>query len=214
MNQALNNWKNTLEALPSLPVSALRDGKTALVIVDMINGFLTEGPLASPRSASVLPAVEKLLCFAKENAVPAAAFADCHKPDSIEFQAFPPHCLAGTSESEIASSLCEIGGFTRIEKNSTNGFLTEGFQEFLAANPECERFVVCGVCTDICVMQFALALKCYANQQNRPLEVIVPVNAVETYDAPAHNADLMQTMALQMLANAGITLVKEAEYDG
>ncbi len=210
--QALQNWKHTLETLPCLPASALTDGKTALVIVDMINGFLTEGALASPRSASVLPAVEKLLRFAKGNGIPAAAFADCHEPDSIEFQAFPTHCLRGTGESEIAPSLCEIGGFTRIEKNSTNGFLTEGFQDFLAAYPECQRFVVCGVCTDICVMQFALSLKCFGNQRNRAFEVIVPVNAVETYDAPAHHADLMQVMALQMLANAGITLTGEVQY--
>ena len=39
------------------------DGKTALVIVDMVNGFLTEGILSSPRSASVLPECEKLLKF-------------------------------------------------------------------------------------------------------------------------------------------------------
>lgn len=200
--------------LPSLPASVLMDGKTALVIVDMINGFLTEGVLASPRSASVLPAVEKLLRFARENNIPAAAFADCHAEDSIEFQAFPTHCLAGTGESEIAPSLCEIGGFNRIEKNSTNGFLTEGFQDFLANHPEYERFVVCGVCTDICVMQFALSLKCFGNQQNRPLEVIVPVNAVETYDAPNHNAELMQVMALQFLAQAGITLTAEVDYNG
>lgn len=212
MNQALSAYRSDLEALSCTPASVLTDGKTALVIVDMINGFLTEGILSSPRSASILPAVENLLRFAKENSIPTAAFADCHEKDSIEFQAFPPHCLKGTSESEIAPSLCGIGGFTRIEKNSTNGFLTEGFQEFLAAHPECERFVVCGVCTDICVMQFALSLKCFGNQCNRALEVIVPVNAVETYDAPAHNADLMQTMALQMLANAGITLTGEVQY--
>ena len=41
------------------------DDKTALVIVDMVNGFLTEGVLSSPRSASVLPECEKLLKFFK-----------------------------------------------------------------------------------------------------------------------------------------------------
>lgn len=213
MNQALNNWMNTLEGLSSLPASMLADGKTALVIVDMVNGFLTEGVLASPRSASVLPAVERLLRFAKESRIPTAAFADCHEPDAIEFSAFPPHCVKGTSEAEIAPSLCEIGGFERIEKNSTNGFLADGFQAFLAAHPECERFVVCGVCTDICVMQFALSLKTYGNQNNQRLEVIVPVNTVETYDAPGHHAELMQTMALQIIAQAGITLTAEVNYD-
>ncbi len=213
MNQALHNWMNTLETLPCTPASVLMDGRTALVIVDMVNGFLTEGVLASPRSASVLPAVEALLRFAKENKIPTAAFADCHEPDAIEFSAFPPHCIRDTSESEIAPSLCEIGGFARIEKNSTNGFLKDGFQAFLAAHPECERFVVCGVCTDICVMQFALSLKTYGNQNNRKLEVLVPVNTVATYDAPGHSGDLMQAMALQIMAQAGMTLTAEVAYD-
>ncbi len=214
MNQALFDWNEQLRGLTSLSASALTDGRTALVIVDMVNGFLTEGVLASPRSASVLPAVEALLRFAKENKIPTAAFADCHEPDAIEFAAFPPHCIKGTSEAEIAPSLCEIGGFARIEKNSTNGFLTDGFQAFLAAHPECERFVVCGVCTDICVMQFALSLKTHGNQNNRKLEVLVPVNTVETYDAPGHSGDLMQAMALQMMAQAGITLISEVAYHG
>lgn len=214
MNQALSEYRSNLEALPCTPASVLTDGKTALVIVDMINGFLTEGILSSPRSASVLPAVEQLLRFAKEHSIPTAAFADCHEPDAIEFAAFPPHCIKGTSEAEIAPSLREISGFERIGKNSTNGFLTDGFQAFLAAHPAYERFVVCGVCTDICVMQFALSLKTYGNQNNRKLEVLVPVNTVETYDAPGHNADLMQTMALQIMAQAGITLTAEVDYNG
>ncbi len=213
MNQALFDWKTTLETLPVLAAPVLADGKTALVIVDMINGFLTEGALASPRSASVLPAVEQLLRFAVKNTIPTAAFADCHEADSIEFQSFPPHCTKETSESEIAPSLCEIGGFTRIEKNSTNGFLTQGFQDFLQGHAECERFVVCGVCTDICVLQFALSLRAYCNQTNRNMRIIVPVNAVETYDAPGHNADLMQTLALQIMAQAGIELAAEVQYD-
>jgi len=213
MNQALFDWKTTLDAQPALPASVLTEIPTALVIVDMIGGFLTEGPLASPRSASVLPAVEQLLRFAHDHHIPAAAFADCHTQDSAEFAAFPPHCLAGTSESEIAPSLCEIGGFVRIEKNSTNGFLTQGFQDFLNAHPECTQFVVCGVCTDICVLQFALSLRAYCNQTNRNMRIIVPVNTVETYDAPTHNGDLMQTMALQIMAQAGIELAAEVQYD-
>lgn len=213
MNQALFDWTKQLEGLPSLPAAELQNGRTALVIVDMINGFLTEGVLASPRSAGVLPAVERLLDFAKAKGIPTAAFADCHSADSAEFSAFPPHCIAGTSESEIAPSLCDIGGFVRIEKNSTNGFLTQGFQDFLQAHEACTQFVVCGVCTDICVLQFALSLRAYCNQTNRDMRIIVPVNTVETYDAPGHNGDLMQCMALQIMVQAGIELTAEVQYD-
>lgn len=213
MNQALYDWNVELRHLQALPASELKQGKTALVIVDMINGFLTEGVLASPRSAGVLPAAERLLQFAKEHAIPAAAFADCHTEDSAEFTAFPPHCLAGTGESEIAPSLCAIGGFVRMEKNSTNGFLTQAFQDFLLEHDDCTQFVVCGVCTDICVLQFALSLRAYCNQMNRRIRIIIPVNAVETYDAPGHNGDLMQCTALQIMAQAGIELAAEVQYD-
>ncbi len=190
----------------------LLDGKTALVIVDMINGFLTEGVLASPRSASVLPETETLLHFFKMHHLPCVAFADCHEPDCIEFQTFPPHCIRGSSESRIAPSLEAIGGFVRIEKNSTNGFLTPEFQAFFTQHQELERIVVCGVCTDICVMQFCLTLKTYCNQQNRKLEILLPVNAVETYDAPGHDAEQMQAAALQIMAQAGIHLTSEMIY--
>lgn len=214
MIYALDNWKKQLSELPAVPGDSFLDGRTGLVIVDMINGFLTEGILSSQRALSVLPAVEKLLTFANTNQLPCVAFADCHEPDCIEFNSFPPHCIKGTSESEIAPSLCEIGGFQKIEKNSTNGFLTPEFQNFFNQHSELEQIILCGVCTDICVMQFALTLKTFCNQNNRHLEIIIPVNAVETYDAPNHCADVMQTVALQMMTQAGIKLISEVSYNG
>ncbi len=209
----LNEWRQQCSTLPGLQAGTLCDGKTMLVIVDMVNGFLTEGVLSSPRAASVLPAVENLLLFAKNSGIPVIAFADCHEPDCIEFDSFPPHCIRGTSESEIAPSLQKIGGYRIIEKNSTNGFLVPAFQEIMQ-KPDVQRMVVCGVCTDICVMQFALTLKTFCNQNDRKMEVVIPVNTVETYDAPGHNAELLQAAALQIMQQAGITLVKEVAYDG
>lgn len=225
MNNALQAWKETLDALPETPGEVLRDGKTALVIVDMVNGFLTEGVLSSPRSASVLPACEELLTHMMRFSAPKIAFADCHAPDCIEFESFPPHCIRGTSESEIADSLRKIGGdrnprrnwedeYLVIEKNSTNGAITPEFQKWLHSPnyQHIRRIVVCGVCTDICVMQFCLTLKTLCNQADRPMEVLVPVNAVETYDAPGHNADLCGMMALQFMQQAGITLTKRIVF--
>ena len=211
MLNAFKNWKKEISQLSTTSAETFADRKTGLVIVDMVNGFLTEGVLSSPRSASVLPAVENLLKTANAYKMPVVAFADCHEPDCIEFQSFPPHCIRGTSESEIAESLQEIGGYLKIEKNSTNGFLTPEFQEFLTEHPELDKMIVCGVCTDICVMQFALTLKTFCNQSERNLNIILPVNAVETYDAPNHNADLCGMMALQFMAQAGITLTKEID---
>lgn len=209
----LEEYDRQVAALPSVKAEALLDKKSLLVIVDMVGGFLTEGNLASPRAARALPAVERLLTFARDNGVPAVAFADCHAPDCIEFETFPPHCVRGTQESQVVPSLCAIGGYTLIEKNSTNGFLTSEFQALIEKS-EAARTVVCGVCTDICVLQFALTLKTYCNQHDRPMEVVLPVDATETYDAPGHDAHFMKTAALQILQQAGITLIQEARYDG
>lgn len=199
------------------------DGKTALVIVDMVNGFLTEGVLSSPRSASVLPACERLLTFAMGWGLPTVAFADCHEPDCIEFASFPPHCIKGTSEAEIAPSLRRIGGdlnpqrnrdnsYYLIEKNSTNGAITPEFQKWLGEHEQITRIVVCGVCTDICVMQFCLTLKTLSNQANRPMEVIVPADAVETYDAPGHDAAYCNAAALMLMQQAGITVTDTVTF--
>ncbi|MDE7122285.1 MAG: cysteine hydrolase [Oscillospiraceae bacterium] len=185
----------------------LKKETTMLVIVDMINGFLTQGALASERCADILPAVEELLHSAKENQIPCIAFADAHEPDSLEFQNFPVHCLKNTSESALAPSLEKIGGFQRIEKNSTNGFFAPDFQAYFQEHPELENFVVCGVCTDICVMQFALTLKAWANQNQKNLTVFVPVHAVATYDAPGHDAESLQKTALEIMQQAGIHLI-------
>ncbi|MCR5717510.1 MAG: cysteine hydrolase [Oscillospiraceae bacterium] len=212
-----------MNTYPKTNSSVLKDRKTALVIVDMVNGFLTEGVMSSPRCASVLPACERLLQFAMDSGIPTIAFADCHEPDCIEFSSFPPHCIRGTSESEIAPSLRRIGGdlnprrnwidtYKHIPKNSTNGAITPEFQKWLAENSHIARIVVCGVCTDICVMQFCLTLKTLCNQADRPMEILLPVDAVETYDAPGHDAEACNAAALQFMQQAGITLTDTIDF--
>ena len=50
---------------------------------------------------------------------------------------------------------------TRINKNSTNGFLTKDFGLWLEANKNIKNFIVVGCVTDICVSDFAKTLNCY-----------------------------------------------------
>lgn len=189
----------------------LEKDSTVLVVVDMIHGFLTQGALASPRCAEILPAVRGWLTSARDNQIPVLAFADCHKPDALEFRNFPVHCLEGTQEAELENSLLEIleqaGNYKIISKNSTNGFFAPGFQDYLREHPELQNWTVCGVCTDICVMQFALTLKGWANQNQKNLNIMIPVNAVATYDAPGHDGDALQASALTLLEQAGIDLI-------
>lgn len=207
----LSNIFDLLANLPHLKLGTLSPEKTALVIVDMINGFAKEGALQSPRVKELIPTVVRILNLCLDRGLKIIAFADSHTIESPEFEAYPSHALTGTSESEIVDEIKEIGGYTLIPKNSTNGFLEESFQGWLKANPQVENFIVAGDCTDICVQQFATTLKAHFNRKNLPGRVIVPIDAVNTYDHEPHNGDLMHVMALFNLLGNGVELYKSVE---
>ncbi|MCX7924026.1 MAG: cysteine hydrolase [Clostridia bacterium] len=209
--ETLNAILDMLEDLAAVNLKELKVENTVLIMVDMINGFTREGALQSPRVEALIPEITRLSRVCGEQGIGKLAFADCHTQVSPEFGAYPVHCLAGTREGEVVDELKAVGGYELIEKNSTNGFLEEKFQEWLKANPQIDNFIVVGDCTDICVQQFAITLKTYYNIVNKNVRVIVPVNAVDTYDFAIHNGDLMQVMALYNMMGNGIEVVKGIE---
>lgn len=181
--------------------------KTVLVIVDVINGFTKEGVMASSKVAEIIPNVRNLMQKVIENDIKVIAFADCHGKNCSEFNNFPPHCIENTSESEVVDELKSIAEYTLIKKNSTNGFHAPDFQKFLEENPQIDTFIVCGDCTDICVMNFCLTLQTKFDQDNKPCRIVIPIDCVETYDAPKHYSELMNIMSLKFMENAGVNIV-------
>lgn len=198
-----------IEESPSLSLKSFNPNQTAIVVIDMVNGFVKEGPMSSPRIQTIIPPIAHLMRAAKEGAFQLVAFADSHEESSVEFLSYPPHCLCGTAESEIVDELKEIGGYQLIHKASTNGFLEAEFHAWLQEHQMVENFILVGDCTDICVEQFAITLKTYFNTINRQSRIIVPVNATETYDLGAHHGDLMHLLALYKMQMNGIELVQE-----
>lgn len=200
-----------LAKLPTVRLKDLQADRTAFVIVDMVNGFAREGALMSPRVETLIPEIVKLSKACDELKIAKIAFADCHTEESPEFDAYPAHCMAGTSESEIVDELRETGGYTLFPKNSTNGFLEAGFQQWLVDNGHINTFIITGDCTDICIQQFAITLKAWFNMQNRKARVIVPANAVDTFDAGVHDGGLTNVMALYNMMISGIEVVTGLE---
>lgn len=196
-----------ISSLPALDFSSLDKSRTLAVFVDIINGFINEGAMSSERVGDIIAPNVGLLKKCVSEGMPAAAFADCHAEDAAEFSAFPPHCIENTSESEIVSELREIGGYTLIPKNSTNGFHEEKFRQLLSSRPDTDTFIVTGDCTDICVLQFCLALKTYFTQKNKNVRIIIPTSCVETYDAPFHSSDFANLAAYKLLKDSGIEFV-------
>lgn len=198
-----------IDNLPTYEIKDFNEQDTALVIIDMIEGFIRTGPLASDRVKNIIPKIVNLTANCVGNNIPVIALADTHSENNPEFHSFPTHCLKGSEEAEIIQELKDIGNYTIIPKNSTNGAITTAFNDWLERHQNIKNFIVVGCCTDICVLQFTLTLKTLYNEANENIRVIVPSNMVETYEYDIHDGDLLNYMALYMMLNAGIEVVKD-----
>ena len=151
-----------------------------VLVIDMLKGFCEEGfPLYSGESVrKIIPAVKRLI--EKEQAAGSKIIfiADSHKPDDLEFQMFPPHCIKGTIESEVIDELAfavdEI-----IEKTRYSGFYGTNLDKKLEKLKP-EKLIVCGVCTNICVLHTV------ADARNRDYEVEVPADCTATFNDESH----------------------------
>lgn len=182
--------------------------KDICVVVDMINGFMNEGPLADHRMARIIPKIQSTLDVFLEDGKDVLSLQDAHSIDALEFDDYPPHCLKGSLESELVEELRKYENhMIKIEKNTTNGFFAEGFQTYLNQNPTLSSVTIVGCCTDICVLQFAQTLKTHSQTQGKSIDVLVVKDAVDTYHSSTHDQELFHNQALQLMKNAGIKLI-------
>jgi nicotinamidase-related amidase len=201
-----------IEKLPVVKLRSLQSENTAMVIIDMVNGFTKEGSLKSSRIEEIIPEVARLSRACDSCNIKKLAFSDCHIDESPEFTSYPKHCMQGSFEAEIVEEIKEVGGYTLLEKNSTNGFLEEKFQVWLKENKNIDTFIIAGDCTDICIEQFSITLKTWFNMQNMKSRVIVPLNTVETYDLGLHYGDMMNVFAIFKMLDNGIEVITRLDY--
>jgi nicotinamidase-related amidase len=217
----LDLWRDDLPEV-SLEEVISDPTQVALVVEDLVEGFCTEGPLASPRVAGIVSVVARLLQRACDLGVRHFLFPqDTHDPDAVEFSAYPPHCVAGTAESEMVGELKDLSFsdlFVVIPKNSISSSIGTDLDGWLEAHPEVTTFIVVGDCTDICVYQAAMYLRMRANVLGlRDVRVIVPADCVQTYDLPVetalelgalpHDGDLLHSVFLYHMALNGVEVV-------
>ncbi|CUO20596.1 isochorismatase family cysteine hydrolase [Sarcina ventriculi] len=186
------------------------DNKSVLFIIDMNNGFAKSGPLSSKRVEKLIPSiVEDVEIFNSFNN-PIIAFTDSHKKECLEFKSYPIHCLENSYESEIVDEIKQFNHIMIIKKSSTNAFLEEETKKYIDSfvRDGYKNFVLCGCITEVCVKQFAQTLKAYLNVINKDINVIVPINSVDTYDSPEHNADIINLFSFYEMNSCGIKIVK------
>ncbi|MBE0480426.1 MAG: isochorismatase family protein [Dehalococcoidia bacterium] len=216
-------WFKELKPL-ALNQAAADPSRVGLFSVDMIAGFLSTGNLASERVGKLAQPVAQVFQKAYQQGIRTfVLFQDTHHPQTPEFDAFPRHAVAGTEESQTIPELRSLPFsklFTVIEKNSLHPALDTGFDSWLDEHKYVNTAVVVGNCTDLCVYQMAMYLRLRANARNyRDYKVIVPANAVDTYDIAegatdqsgvrAHPGDFFHQVFLYHMALNGMRVVRE-----
>lgn len=191
--------------------------RCAVLVVDLVEGFCREGPLASPRVESLIaPTVEFLTACHAEGIETFLFPCDAHQDDSPEFQAFPPHCLAETEQSELVAELKALpfaNLFERLDKRSVSSLVETGLATRLQGD-QFQTLICLGDCTDLCLYHLATGLRFLANSDGLTWEVVVPANLVATYDLPVplaqeigampHPGDLLHDIFLYHLELNGI----------
>lgn len=214
----LEEWTDGLKPLV-LKREVTSPQETAIISVDMINGFCHEGPLASPRVKGIIPDIVGLFKEAHKFGVRNfVLIQDTHSQDTPEFETFPPHATQGSRESETIPELRELPFsdlFTVIPKNSLHPAIGTSFDDWLEQYQNLRTFIVVGDCTDLCVYNLALYLRLRANAFGlKGHQILLPGNCVQTYHlsledakglgALPHDGDLLHALFLYHMALNGI----------
>ena len=141
-----------------------------LAVIDMQNDFIT-GALGSAEAQAIVPAVRKRIAEARKAGETVFFTRDTHGEDYLQTQEgrnLPiPHCIRGTDGWQLEASL-DTADSPVFDKP---GFGSRALLDRLCAQQTPERIELIGLCTDICVLVNALAIKTFLP------EVPVCVNA-------------------------------------
>ncbi len=218
----LNEWYSNLKPL-SLREVVDDPARVAICSVDMLNGFCYEGKLSSSRAAACVKPIVDLFQRAYGKGVRNfVLIQEWHNKGAEEFEAYGSHCVQGTHEAETIPELTALPfarSFVVVRKNSLHTIVGTSMDQWLENHPGVDTFVVVGVCSDLCVYDMVIDLKLRANAQDMRRRVIVPANAVNTYDLPVavagqvdalpHDAELLHPLFLYMMTLNKIEVVKE-----
>jgi len=219
----INYLENFLTDLPALTLDEAipHPERTAIVSIDVINAFLYEGPLSSPRVAAIDEPITRLMRGAWERGVrDILLIQEGHHEDSHEFDAYGEHAIKGTPQAEAIDMIKGLPFYdqlTTLFKDSIHPAINTKFEDWLNERDHLDTFIVVGDVTDLCVYHLATYLKFHANAYQKARRVIVPENCVQTWhlsvdaaeDLPAmpHHGDLLHATFLYHMVLNGIEVV-------
>jgi nicotinamidase-related amidase len=157
--------------------------KTAVIVIDMINDFVT-GVFKSDRAAKIIPNIKASLDYTRKQKVPIVYATDAHLPNvDPEFDVRGSHAVAGSRGAEIIDELKPHKGDFRVLKRKYSAIQGTDLDQLLR-ELKIDTVILTGVVTDICIQHTA------ADAFFRGYKIIVPKDCVEAVDAPTQEAAL------------------------
>jgi nicotinamidase-related amidase len=153
--------------------------RTALVIIDMQNDFVKHGgSLLVPDAQATVPAIRRLLDFARANEIRVVYSQDTHHKGDPEWAIWPEHCREGSWGWEIVAELAPTADDTVLRKVRYDAFYGTPLDHLLRLW-RVHTLVICGTVANISVQYTAAsaALRWYA--------VVIPrdaISALEPFD--------------------------------
>jgi len=183
--------------------------ETAVFLIDMNVAFCENGNLADPGIKRIVPAITKIISYYLRIGEGLFVVNEGHTKDSVELKRYPEHGVLGTEEVRTIKELrvyekYAMGCFT---KNSTSAIFAPGVMETLLAMKNVKRIILVGCCTDICIQNFAIDLRNFFDQFNLDIDIVVPLNAVDTFDNEFHNREEYNDLGKRVMENNGVKVV-------
>ena len=181
-----------------------------LIVVDMVNGFVYNGPLHDIECSKIIPRQKEIIDDYLDNGDLVVFIKDTHTKDSTEFSRMPIHCLENTDESELVPELREYVGrdnVITINKNSTSFNEAPEFRELITNLVNLKRVDEIGVCTDICDFNGIMGLANRLNQENRDVSIYVHEDAVATFNE-TERSEYVEAAKL-LMKQQGINIVRK-----
>ncbi len=155
-------------------IVAVDSARTGLLIVDMQNDFVRpDGKLPVPGAEETIPAILRLLEFARHHRLRVFYTQDSHQPADPEFDIWGEHALVETPGWQIIDELApQSGGSDEVfRKDRYDGFFRTELETSLE-QAGIDTLIICGTVANICVLSTA------SSAAIRWYDVILPVDAV------------------------------------
>ncbi len=157
--------------------------KKAIIVVDMINDFVT-GKIGGVRAQKIVPNIAALLKKARKQGIQVIYLKDAHTVNDKEMSIWGQHAMKDTQGSEIIAELKPEKNDIVIEKKWYSGFVDTELPAILK-KMETDTLIFVGVSTDICV-QNNVGHAYFSGYQT-----IVPQDCTASIDEAAHEQALI-----------------------